>query len=77
MTNLPASVLGLKDRGLIKEGYWADIVIFDANKIKDNSTWDDPHQYPSGIDLVMVNGNISLRKRGSFKKIIWKGLNTC
>ena len=62
MTNLPASVLGLKDRGLIKEGYWADIVIFDANKIKDNSTWDDPHQYPSGIDLVMVNGNISLEK---------------
>ena len=74
MTNLPASVLGLKDRGLIKEGYWADIVIFDANKIKDNSTWDDPHQYPSGIDLVMVNGNISLERGVASKRLYGKVL---
>ena len=51
------------------------LVIFDANKIKDNSTWDNPHQYPSGIDLVMVNGNISLEKGAASKGLHGKVLS--
>ena len=48
--------------------------ILNANKIKDNSTWGDPHQYPSGIDLVMVNGNISLEKGVASKRLYGKVL---
>ena len=58
MTKLPASVLRLKDRGEISKKYWADIVIFDSNKIIDNATWKEPHQYPSGISWVIINGKI-------------------
>lgn len=56
MTSLPAQIIGLKDRGLLKEGYWADITIFDAEKIADRSTYTHPHQYPEGIPYVLVNG---------------------
>ena len=60
MTTLPASILGLKNRGKIEKSYWADIVIFDPEKIIDNATWEKPHQYPSGILWVIVNGSISI-----------------
>lgn len=56
MTSLPAQIIGLKDRGLLKEGYWADITIFDEEKIADKSTYTNPHQYPEGIPYVLVNG---------------------
>lgn len=56
MTSLPAQTFNLKDRGLLREGYAADLVIFDADKITDNSKFDDPHHYPSGITYVLVNG---------------------
>lgn len=58
MTSLPASRLGVYDRGIISEGKCADIVIFDPDTIRDKATWDNPHQYPEGIDCVMVNGEI-------------------
>ena len=56
MTSLPAAKVGLNDRGIIKEGFWADIVVFDADTIKDKATYTDPHQYPEGIMYVLVNG---------------------
>ena len=56
MTSLPAQFLGLKDRGLLREGYKADLVVFDVNEIQDNATFENPHQYPSGIHHVIVNG---------------------
>jgi N-acyl-D-aspartate/D-glutamate deacylase len=56
MTSLPAQVLGLKDRGLLKEGYWADIVVLDPDTVADTATYDNPKQYPKGIDHVLVNG---------------------
>lgn len=56
MTSLPAQIMGLKDRGLLKEGCWADITVFDAEKIADRSTYTNPHQYPEGIPYVLVNG---------------------
>lgn len=58
MTSLPAGKIGLQSRGIIKEGFWADIVIFDPATIKDKATFDNPHQYPEGINYVIVNGQV-------------------
>jgi len=55
-TSLPAGILGLKDRGLIRQGYAADLVIFDPAAIADRATYEKPHQYAAGIDYVLVNG---------------------
>ena len=60
MTGLPASFLRLKDRGLIKEGYKADIAIFDPETIKDNATHSDARQYSTGTEYVIVNGKMSI-----------------
>jgi N-acyl-D-aspartate/D-glutamate deacylase len=56
MTAFPAEKFGIADRGKIKKGLKADLVIFDLDKVADNATYDDPHQYPDGIINVMVNG---------------------
>jgi len=62
MTSLPAQTLRLSRRGLIKEGFYADITIFDLKKVKDTATYQSPHQYPQGIEYVLVNGSISAQK---------------
>jgi N-acyl-D-aspartate/D-glutamate deacylase len=69
MTSLPASILGLSNRGQIKKGFWADLVIFDQSKIIDNATWKSPHQYPSGISWVIVNGKVAI-DHGEWTKIL-------
>ena len=56
MTKKAAAVLGLKERGEIKEGYFADLVVFDSKTIKDMGTYTEPDQYPVGIKYVFVNG---------------------
>jgi N-acyl-D-amino-acid deacylase len=56
MTGAAAARLGLKDRGLVKEGYWADLVLFNPATIIDRATYQDPQQYPTGIQEVFVNG---------------------
>jgi len=56
MTSLPAQILRLKDRGLVREGYWADIVVFDPATVADRGTYERPAQYPVGISDVLVNG---------------------
>ena len=58
MTSLTASRLKLRDRGVVREGAWADLVIFDADRIIDTASYDDPHRYPAGIDHVIVNGEV-------------------
>jgi len=58
MTSLPANMLSIDRRGLIKEGYFADITIFDKNVIADKATFEDPHQYAVGVNSVIVNGTI-------------------
>jgi N-acyl-D-aspartate/D-glutamate deacylase len=50
--------MGLKDRGLLKIGYYADITIFNPKTIKDKSTFENPHQYPVGIPFVLINGKV-------------------
>jgi len=61
MTSLPAQTFGFRDRGLIREGFAADIVIFDENTIIDRATYDQPHQFPVGISFVIVNGEVVLK----------------
>ncbi len=56
LTYLPASNLKLRDRGLIKEGYFADVVVFDPATIQDHATFMAPHQYSTGVLHVLVNG---------------------
>ena len=61
MTGQPAAKLGLKDRGLIKEGYKADLVILNQETVSDRATYENPHQFPAGISHVMVNGRWAIR----------------
>jgi N-acyl-D-amino-acid deacylase len=56
MTSLPARTFGFRDRGLVREGYWADLVLFDPARVADKATYQQPHQYSEGFDLVVVNG---------------------
>ena len=56
MTSLPAQILGLRDRGQLREGMVADLVMFDLNTIRDKATFFEPHQYAEGIELVLVSG---------------------
>lgn len=60
MTGLSAATIGLVDRGLIREGYMADLVLFDPNTVRDEATWDDSTRASSGIHRVWVNGVLSL-----------------
>jgi N-acyl-D-aspartate/D-glutamate deacylase len=62
MTSLPAQKLGLRDRGLIKEDFHADIVILDPETVVDKATFTDPHQYAEGVEHVLVNGKIVIDK---------------
>lgn len=62
MTLFPAQKLGLMDRGLIKEGMFADIVIFDSEKILDKATYECPHQFAQGVRYVLVNGQLAVKK---------------
>jgi N-acyl-D-amino-acid deacylase len=60
MTGLPARRVGLRDRGLLKEGMFADITIFDPQRVIDRATFEMPNQYPVGIQYVIINGQISV-----------------
>jgi N-acyl-D-amino-acid deacylase len=67
-TSLPAQILGLRDRGMLRKGFHADITIFDPDTIKDTATFFEPHQYAQGIEYVMVNGTFVVEKG----ELTWK-----
>ncbi len=60
MTKLPADHFNIKERGIIKEGYFADLVAFAPQRVQDQATYSNPHQLSAGIELVIVNGTITL-----------------
>ncbi len=62
MTSLPADRLGMTDRGRIREGLRADIVVFDPETVIDRATFEDPHQYPDGIPWVIVGGTVTVEE---------------
>jgi N-acyl-D-aspartate/D-glutamate deacylase len=68
MTSLPAQILGLRDRGQLREGMHADVVVFDLARIRDVATFFEPHQYAEGIEHVLVSGEF-LVDRG---QLTWK-----
>jgi len=62
LTSFPAQKLGLKDRGIIKEGMASDLVAFDPATISNNATYEDPQRYPTGVHYVLVNGELVIEK---------------
>jgi N-acyl-D-amino-acid deacylase len=65
MTTLPATVFGLKDRGQLRAGGFADVLIFDLATVNDAATYDKPHQLSQGFDDIIVNGELA-RRNGTF-----------
>lgn len=65
MTSLPAAVFGMKDRGVLRPGAHADILVFDPAKVRDRATYQHPHQLSEGFEYVIVNGRLA-RDRGAF-----------
>jgi N-acyl-D-amino-acid deacylase len=61
LTSLPAQNLRLRGRGLLEPGYFADVVVFDPDRIQDHATYDGPHRYATGVEHVAVNGTLVLR----------------
>lgn len=62
MTAFPAQTIGIQKRGLLKAGYYADLLIFKPEKVKANATYESPHQLATGIDYVFVNGKVVIEK---------------
>ena len=74
MTNKPAKTFKIENRGLLKEGYFADIVVFDEKTVIDRGTFVDPIQKPLGIDYVLVNGVVVVEKNQAIKNLAGKVL---
>jgi N-acyl-D-aspartate/D-glutamate deacylase len=64
MTSLPAKRFGLRGRGVIEEGAFADLVVFDPERVVDTAGFGAPHSFPDGIELVVVNGRVAVDDRG-------------
>ena len=69
MTGKAAETFGIRQRGLLREEYFADIVVFDPGTIKDRGTFSDPIHYPEGIQYVLINGNIVV-SQGEYRKFL-------
>ena len=74
MTSFPAQKLRLKNRGLLRKGMWADITVFNPEKIIDKATYASPHQYPAGIKYVIVNGKIVIANGKHTRELPGKAL---
>ena len=65
MTALAAEVFGIRDRGVVRAGAYADLLVFDPARVRERSTYEDPHQLADGLDTIVVNGRLA-RDRGRF-----------
>ncbi len=74
MTGLPAQTFGIKARGLIKEGYYADLVIFDPKTIRDTAVIGNARQYPEGIKYILLNGHLAVQDNQPAKELFGKVL---
>jgi N-acyl-D-amino-acid deacylase len=63
-TSAPAARLGLRDRGLLRDGYVADLVLFDPARVRSNATYDEPRAFPDGIEYVLVGGEVVVERGG-------------
>jgi N-acyl-D-amino-acid deacylase len=63
VTGMAATRIGLRERGLVKPGFFADLTVFDPATVKDESTYAEPHRYPTGIPYVLVNGAVVVDDR--------------
>lgn len=76
MTELPARTFGLRERGALREGYFADVVVFDPESVCDKATFENPYQYSTGIESVLINGQLVLNNgtflEGRFGRILKK-----
>jgi N-acyl-D-amino-acid deacylase len=61
MTSLAAQTLGIRERGMLREGFYADVVIFDPDRVIDKATFENPHQYAEGVQHVLVNGKVVIK----------------
>jgi N-acyl-D-amino-acid deacylase len=68
MSGLPAERIGLRERGQVRAGWYADLVVFDPETVSDRATFEDPHQYPVGIEYVLVNGRVAV-DAGAFRDV--------
>ena len=68
MTAMPAERIGLRERGQVRSGWFADLVVFNPETVIDRATFQEPHQYPVGIDWVLVNGQITV-ENGDFRDV--------
>jgi N-acyl-D-amino-acid deacylase len=75
-TSLPAQILRLQDRGLIREGFYADLAVLDLATIRDRSTPENPHQYSEGVDYVFVNGQAVVEKGQPSWTLVGRVLDT-
>jgi N-acyl-D-aspartate/D-glutamate deacylase len=62
LTGHAAARFGLADRGVVREGAWADLLVFDPESLAEGADFDDPYRYPTGIDAVLVNGGFAVRE---------------
>jgi N-acyl-D-amino-acid deacylase len=60
MTSLPARTFSFHDRGIVRPGFVADLVLFDPDKVQDKATFENPHQFTEGFDYVVVNGEVAV-----------------
>lgn len=72
MTSQPARIIGMQDRGILREGLAADIVIFDPETVIDQATYDMPRQFNKGIDTVIVNGQVVIQGENAYRKPVGK-----
>ena len=73
-SGLPAEVLSLPDRGFLKSGYFADVVVFDPATFRDTATYDKPLQWATGAKLVLVNGQVAVENEKPTEKLAGKAV---